>query len=184
MDSRQNRSTLITVIVAVVALLLGFGAGTMAGGVAGYLIGQRAARQVPAALFQRLTPGPFAPVPQVTPRAFQPAPPTPAAPEAAPGRSGGEVIVQEVVAGSPAEAAGLRAGDVITAMDNVRLDANHTLGDLVAARRPGERVTLTVLRGGQSLTIAVTLGERADNGRGAYLGVRYVDAAASPQSTP
>ena len=120
-----------------------------------------------------MIPAPFGPGPRLTPRALQ-------TPEAGPSQGTPGVVVQEVVAGSPAELAGLRAGDVITQMDNVRLDANHLLSDLVAEHKPGDQVTFTLLRSGQSQTITVTLGERVDNSEAAYLGVRYADAATGP----
>jgi S1-C subfamily serine protease len=184
MDNRKSHSTAITVVVAVVALLLGCCAGALGGAAAGYVIGQRAARQLPAVRLQRVTPPALVPAPRATPRTAQPTPRTPTTPESAPNPSVSGVIVQEVVAGSPAQTAGLKSGDVIVQLDNVRLDANHKLSDLVAGHQPGDQVKLTILRGGQNQVIAVTLGERVDNSGTAYLGVRYADATAAPQPTP
>jgi S1-C subfamily serine protease len=65
-----------------------------------------------------------------------------------------------IVAGSPAEKAGLAEGDIITAIDGTSLDATHTLDLLLGQRKPGEQVTLTVLRNGQSTSVTVTLGTR------------------------
>jgi S1-C subfamily serine protease len=184
MDTGKNRLTAVAVVVAAVALLLGCCAGLMVGGIGGYVIGQRAARQIPAVRFQRLTPAPFVPNPRATPRGWQPTPRVLQTPEAAPSQGATGVVIQEVVAGSPAESAGLRPGDVITQLDGVPLDTNHKLSDLVAQHRPGDQVKLTLLRASQSQTITVTMGERVDNSGAAYLGVRYVDAAVSPQPTP
>jgi membrane-associated protease RseP (regulator of RpoE activity) len=184
MDSGKSRLTAVTVVVAAVALLLGCFAGIMVGGVGGYLIGQRAVRQVPAARFQRPTPAPFVPNPRATPRALHPTPRAPQTPEGAPTQSATGVGIQEVVAGSPAESAGLRPGDVITQLDDIRLDTNHKLSDLVAQHKPGDQVKLTLLRASQSQTITATLGERVDNSGAAYLGVRYLDATVGPQATP
>jgi serine protease Do len=72
------------------------------------------------------------------------------------------VIVVEVESGSPADDAGLRPRDVITALGSTAIEDS---GDLLAALRdyePGDDVTLTVARGGTGgeEQIAVELGER------------------------
>jgi serine protease Do len=72
------------------------------------------------------------------------------------------VIVAEVESGSPADDAGLRPRDVITALGSTEIEDS---GDLLAALRdyePGDDVTLTVARGGTGgeEQIAVELGER------------------------
>lgn len=73
------------------------------------------------------------------------------------------VIVTEVERGSPADSAGLRSEDVITALGSTKI---KNAGDLLAALRaykPGNTVTLTVLRGGSGSeeSIEVKLGERS-----------------------
>ncbi len=65
-----------------------------------------------------------------------------------------------VVAGSPAANAGIVEGDLITAINDERIDATHPLDDLLAQYRPEERLSLSVLRGGQTLTLPLTLGTR------------------------
>jgi serine protease Do len=65
-----------------------------------------------------------------------------------------------IVPGSPAAQAGLAEGDIITAVDGTQLDATHTLDLLVGGMKPGQKVTLTVLRNGQSNSVAITLGTR------------------------
>jgi S1-C subfamily serine protease len=50
--------------------------------------------------------------------------------------------VAGVVSGSPAEAAGLTAGDVITAVDGYAVTSADVLGDLIAAHHPGDTVTI------------------------------------------
>ena len=67
-------------------------------------------------------------------------------------------IVREVIPGGPAEAAGLKAGDIVQKVDGEAVDAQHTLRDRIAAHRPGDEVKLTVLRGGETHEIKVTLG--------------------------
>jgi S1-C subfamily serine protease len=68
-------------------------------------------------------------------------------------------LVQAVTTGSPAETAGLKAGDVITAVNNEPVDAEHTLSDRLVAYEPADVITLTVLRGGETLSLEATLGE-------------------------
>ncbi len=63
-----------------------------------------------------------------------------------------------VVPGGPADDGGLRAGDIIVAVDGQQVDTTHDLSSLVVPHRPGDRVTLTVNRDGQTLDLAVTLG--------------------------
>ena len=72
---------------------------------------------------------------------------------------GGGVVVDRVVPGGPAEAAGLVDGDVLTAVDGVRF---ATLSQLVVALRgyePGDVVALALVRGGNQHEIPVALGE-------------------------
>jgi serine protease Do len=63
-----------------------------------------------------------------------------------------------VFAGSPADAAGLQQGDVITAIDGRPVDAAHDLVVLLLPHRAGDVVEATVLRGGEELQIDITLG--------------------------
>jgi serine protease Do len=65
-----------------------------------------------------------------------------------------------VVVGSPAEAAGLKVGDIITAMDDQAIDLTHPLDLVLLAHAPGDSVSLTVLRDGASIQVEVTLGTR------------------------
>jgi S1-C subfamily serine protease len=65
-----------------------------------------------------------------------------------------------IVAGSPAAAAGLKADDIITAIDGQAIDREHPLDLLLLTHAPGDTVTLTVLRDGTSQSIDVTLGTR------------------------
>lgn len=73
-------------------------------------------------------------------------------------------VVNRVMAGSPAEAAGLRAGDALIALDGQPL---ASMSDLVMALRdyqPGDEITLAVHRGGVTERIPVTLAERETEG--------------------
>jgi S1-C subfamily serine protease len=65
-----------------------------------------------------------------------------------------------IVADSPAEDAGLQAGDIVTAIDGRRIDASQGLDDVLSLYGPGDMLTLSVLRDGQTIEVAVTLGTR------------------------
>ena len=70
--------------------------------------------------------------------------------------------VVEVVEDGPSAAAGLEAGDVITALDGEDISRQTTLIDLLFGREPGDVVTVTVDRAGTIETREVTLGERPE----------------------
>lgn len=68
-------------------------------------------------------------------------------------------LVREVVADSPAEKAGLRAGDVITAMDGMQTDDAGDVRKTLRNADAGDRVKITVMRDRRSQEIEATLGE-------------------------
>jgi putative serine protease PepD len=68
------------------------------------------------------------------------------------------VGVQNVTNGGPADQAGLRPGDVITALEGTAVKGSNDLVAAIASHQPGDRVKLTVRRGSNLLTIGVTLG--------------------------
>jgi putative serine protease PepD len=65
-----------------------------------------------------------------------------------------------VTPGGPADKAGLKAGDVITKLNDVPIDSGPTLVSEIWSHRPGEKVTITYTRGGQTHTTPLTLGAR------------------------
>ena len=65
-----------------------------------------------------------------------------------------------LVPGGPAEKAGLKAGDIITAVNGQALDAQHPLDLVMSQLAPGQTASLTVLRDGSTITIDVPLGTR------------------------
>jgi 2-alkenal reductase len=67
--------------------------------------------------------------------------------------------VLEVVSGSPAEEAGIKVDDIITKIDDKKLDSDNALADIVASKKPGDRVNVVVWRDDQELNLTVTLGE-------------------------
>ena len=68
--------------------------------------------------------------------------------------------VSAVKAGSPAATAGLKAGDVITAIDGNAVATADDLTAKISAHQPGDKVTLTVTRNGSTQKLDVTLGTR------------------------
>jgi len=54
------------------------------------------------------------------------------------------VFIMEVTEGTPAESAGLQAGDLILAVDGEEIDEPKGLKEAIAIYEPGDRVTLTV----------------------------------------
>lgn len=178
-------STRGAILLAIGTLVLGLLLGFAAGGFTGYFMGQ-GMRGAVGRNFQQTVP--FNPNLPQGPRGFQQQP-TPAprdSQQPTPAPRGGNVppaqnfangaVVTEVVQNGPAAAAGLQAGDVITAIDNIKIDANHSLADLVGAHKPGDKVALSVTRGSQSLTLTVELGQSPQNNSAAYLGIRYGSA--------
>jgi S1-C subfamily serine protease len=86
-------------------------------------------------------------------------------------------LVQGVTTGSPAEKAGLKHGDLILSVDGTTVDARATLGDLVAAKKVGDTVTLSVTSWGQETAhdVKVTLDKNPSKDV-PYLGVQYLAA--------
>ena len=68
--------------------------------------------------------------------------------------------ITSVVSGSPADKDGLKAGDVITAIDGTAITTADDLTAQVGAHRPSDVITVTVNRNGSSKDIKVTLGVR------------------------
>ncbi|MEE1942503.1 trypsin-like peptidase domain-containing protein [Streptomyces sp. TRM 70361] len=70
------------------------------------------------------------------------------------------VAVVEVEDGGAADEAGLREGDVITAVGGTDTPQVTALAQALASREPGDEVEVTYRRGGDERTVTVTLGER------------------------
>ncbi len=64
-----------------------------------------------------------------------------------------------VVPGSPAAKAGLKAGDIIVRVANVKIDETHPLLSAISVHVPEDRVSITYLRDGKEKTVETTLAE-------------------------
>lgn len=71
--------------------------------------------------------------------------------------------VTEVAEGSAAEKAGLKKGDVITALNDEKVSEPQELFEAIGEMEPGDKVTVTYKRSGKENKASATLGEREDN---------------------
>jgi S1-C subfamily serine protease len=69
-------------------------------------------------------------------------------------------LIQEVGAGSPAEKAGIKPGDVITAVDGKPIHTPEDLIALIRGHHPGDTVQVTLVRDGAQQNVSVALTER------------------------
>ena len=174
------------IFLAVGMLILGVLIGLMSGGVAGFFIGQ-SSRVALGQNFQSLPQSRFTnPQQNATPQAPQGQQPQPqATPFSRRGNNGNGsgfppaatvlngARVDEVIANTPASKAGLQVGDIITAVGPTKLDANHTLADLIGTHKPGDKVDVSVTRGSQTMIVSVELGASSADSSKAYLGIQY-----------
>lgn len=75
------------------------------------------------------------------------------------GTPAGAAVVS-VTEGGPAEKAGLQANDIITAADGKEISGKSGLSSIIADCAAGDKLTLSVYRQGQTLTVTVTVGEQ------------------------
>src|SRR5207245_835183 len=68
------------------------------------------------------------------------------------------IIVTQVVPGSPATQAGIRVNDIITQVNDQLIDPQHPLQSLMVKFRPGDKVTLALIRDGSEQAVDVALG--------------------------
>ena len=89
-----------------------------------------------------------------------------------PSLNGRGAVVQEVTPGGPAEGAGIKAssgplsedGDVIVGIDGRAVTEPDDVAQAIEGKKPGDKVTVRVLRNGTETDIEVTLGERPARG--------------------
>jgi len=160
---QDRRAYTIAIAAAVLAIVLSLCVGAFAGGAAGYLAARTAGRQMRQELLDVLRDWQSR---QVQPQPFDP--------DRSPGLplSGGAIVTQ-VVEGGPADRAGIREGDVILAVDDVRIDQRNSLREVISRRAPGERVVVVLWRQGRDRQVTLRLGEHPEQEGVPYVGVFY-----------
>lgn len=88
------------------------------------------------------------------------------------------VVIQSVVAGSPAETAGLKVGDVLTKINDTDIKDAAAASTAVQALKVGDEVTVAVTRDGKTMTVNATLAAAPmmnpfQNGNGNGMGITY-----------
>jgi serine protease Do len=74
---------------------------------------------------------------------------------------GSGITISTVVPGSPADEAGLKVGDTITAVDGKKVAKGNELVSDIASRKPGSKVSLSFIRNGKTQDATVTIADRA-----------------------
>jgi serine protease Do len=69
------------------------------------------------------------------------------------------IVIGQVMPGSPAASAGLRQRDVVTAIDGKQLEDESSLAQIINKKKPGDTITMSVVRANQTTEVKVTLGE-------------------------
>ncbi|MFC0865625.1 S1C family serine protease [Sphaerimonospora cavernae] len=69
-------------------------------------------------------------------------------------------VIASITVGSPAEKAGLKEGDLITKINNKRVDSAEALVGTIRSSRPGDKVTIDYTRNGEASAISITLAEQ------------------------
>jgi len=86
------------------------------------------------------------------------------------------VLIRQVVAGQPADQGGVKADDVVLAVDGARIEGPRDLQRIISSTPVGRTVTLRVIRAGKEQDLAVTVG--------AYQGPGAMRAPRRPPSSP
>lgn len=71
-------------------------------------------------------------------------------------------LISSVNPGDPADAAGLKQGDIIISFDNKKITEMNDLPRIVAGAAPGKSVPVVILRDGQEKTITLKVGAKSD----------------------
>jgi membrane-associated protease RseP (regulator of RpoE activity) len=181
----ESKGTLFIAVslVALCGVLLSLMVGCFGGAIAGYLTGRWQARAVAEEIAEELAeemaqgrepylnlpPGRI-PMPEIPP-------------EEMPGweipfdlmeKGLSGALIEWVEPDSPADEAGLREGDIITAVDGRAVDKNYPLNRRIRRYTPGDRVEITYWREDRERTVRVRLGEHPEDEDVAYLGIRFV----------
>jgi putative serine protease PepD len=73
-------------------------------------------------------------------------------------------LIKGITAGGPADKAGLKKGDLVIKADDRIIDTSDALVADVRSHQPGDKVTLTYIRGNATQTVDVSLGSDANSG--------------------
>jgi len=78
-------------------------------------------------------------------------------------KDGRGILISEVVLESPAEKAGLKAGDILIKANGERIEDTPDLHDVIGDHEEGDEIELVVLRKGKEMKLKATLEERPDH---------------------
>lgn len=78
-------------------------------------------------------------------------------------KEGEGVLVGEAPVGGAAYTAGIKKGDIVTKINNVKVTTGPEMVEQVTRYKPGDKVTVTYLRAGKENTVTLTLKNRAGN---------------------
>jgi S1-C subfamily serine protease len=67
-------------------------------------------------------------------------------------------VVMSVISGTGAAKAGVKQGDIIVGINNTAVNSAQDVSSIVSALRPGDQISLKIIRGTKHLTLKVTLG--------------------------
>jgi serine protease Do len=73
------------------------------------------------------------------------------------------VLVGDVVEGNPADAAGMKPGDIITKIGDYDVKTPHDIQFKVLSYKPGDKIRFTVIRDGEQISIDITAGKQSNN---------------------
>lgn len=165
MAASKSPTYIAIIVIALAAVLLSLVAGCVGGAVAGYLAAGARVRALSLLPPQWETP--------TLPRRL-PETPTPLPEQSAPWPRFWQTgaLVRYVEPGTPAAEAGLKPGDIITAVDDKVVDEEHPLDQVLRAYQPGDRAEIRWIRLGEERSARVRLGSHPDEPSRAYLGVR------------
>ena len=159
---KENRRLYATVLaIGLLGVLISTCLGALAGGLVGYWAGQNASIRFAEGHLVRL-------------REQQQQRMVPQQPERLLPLEPSGALVTDVIEGSPADNAGIQAGDLILAVDDVPVDRDNTLASIIREYRPGDRVRIALWGRGRERTVRVRLGEHPEERDVAYLGVYHV----------
>jgi S1-C subfamily serine protease len=79
-----------------------------------------------------------------------------------PARNAAGESLPAIAPGSPAEAAGLREGDIVTFIEGQVIDGEHPLDAVLTSYAPGQIIKVTILRDGTEMDLSITLGTRPE----------------------